>query len=389
MKPFRYFQPTDIRFGHGQIDNLGRLVAPYGRRALLVTTPGTPAMAPVYNRVTGLLTEAGVEVAHFDGVQPNPTTATVSAGAEIARSFGATVVVGLGGGSSMDTAKAIAVEATHEGTAWDYLFFKRPQPDSRTLPIVAISTTSGTGSQVTQVAVVTNTADRNKSALYNDILYPRLSIVDPQLMVTVPEHVTASTGFDAFAHSFESSLHPNASPMTDLMALEAMTTLVRYLPIALERPEDLEARTRLAWADTLAGLCIAAAGVTLPHGIAMAIGGMYPHVMHGEALAVVYPAVLRYSWRAAVPRFARLGRLLDPAMAAVPDAEAAERACKALTAFLDRIGMRLNLKQFGVPRGELDQLAKQSRVLPDYTNHPRVATDVEILALLQESYEPA
>lgn len=386
MKAFRWYQPTDIRFGAGRVDEVAPLVAAHGRRALLVTGCGASARCEVYERVQRLLCEGGLEVAHFDGVSPNPTVATVSAGAEMARSHGAEVVVGVGGGSSMDTAKAIAVEATHEGTAWDYLFYKEPQPGARTLPVVAVSTTSGTGAHVTQVAVVTHSELRDKSALYNELLYPRAAIVDPELMRSVPARVTAATGFDVFAHSFESYLHPNASPYTVRMALEAIELVVRNLPRVLEDGADLESRSWMAWADTLAGLCIANAGVTLPHGIGMAIGGLYPHVAHGESLAVVYPAIARFTWETAAAKYAALGRIFDASLAGASDEVAARAACDRLDEFMRRVGLWLSLEGMRVPKDELPSLAKQSLVLPDYSNHPRLATESDVMRILEESY---
>jgi alcohol dehydrogenase class IV len=309
----------------------------------------------------------------------------VTAGARAAREFKADVLLGLGGGSSMDTAKAIAVEATHAGTAWDYLFFRENQPTEKTLPVVAVTTTSGTGSHVTQVAVVTNLPEKNKSALFHPVLYPRISIVDPELMLTMPGRVTASTGFDVFAHAFESYINPGGSPYTDLMAIEALTIVAKSLPAAVKNGRDLEARERMAWADTLAGLCIANSGVTLPHGIGMAIGGLYPHVSHGEALAVVYPAILRYSYRAAPVKFAAVGRIFDKGIAGERGLKAAEKACAALGRFFKKIGMDLKLSDLRVPEEELAALAIQSLVLPDYKNHPRIASVEEISKILRES----
>lgn len=385
MNPFRYFQPTEIRFGCGRINDVAEVVARYGRRCLLVSSSRqTSRLGPACDHVRALLERGGVAVEHFDGVLPNPTTTLITAGAALARAFRADVVLGLGGGSAMDTAKAIAVEATHPGTAWDYRFCKSPQPDGRTLPIVAVSTTSGTGSQVTQVAVLSNPADRDKSAIYNDVVYPKVAIVDPELMRTAPARVTAATGFDAFAHSFESYLHPNASPYTDLMALEAIRLVVQTLPAALADGSRIDARERLAWADTLAGLCIAAAGVTLPHGIGMAIGGLFPHVAHGEALAAVYPGVLRFSAGRASQRFAALARTIEPSLADAPDEEAAAACVAVVEAFLARIQLRLTLHDLAVPAEELPLLARQSLVLPDYRNHPRIATEADVLHLLEQ-----
>ena len=240
MKDFNYYQPTEIRFGQGRLNEIGEIVAQYGKRCLLVTVPSFPALEPVFQKVKDLLKEAGVDVAHFDGVIPNPTTASITAGADMAKQHKADVVLGLGGGSSMDSAKAIAVEASHEGTCWDYLWFRDTQPTENTLPVIAVSTTSGTGSQVTQVAVVTNPAEKCKSAIYNPLVYPKVAVVDPDLMLTVPEHITASTGFDVFTHAFETYIHCNASPYTDMMAVEAVSIVVENLPSLVKDGNDIK-----------------------------------------------------------------------------------------------------------------------------------------------------
>jgi alcohol dehydrogenase class IV len=386
METFSYFQPTEILFGHGRVREAGATVARYGRRCLLVSGPRASALAPVYAAVSESLRAAGVAVSHFDGVLPNPTVDSLDRGSAMARAEKADVVLGVGGGSSMDSAKAIAVGATHPGSVWDYLFFRETKPSERTLPVVAVSTTSGTGSQVTQVAVMTETGSRAKSAIYNAVVYPRACIVDPALMVTVPSHVTASTGFDAFCHAFEAFLHPGCSPYIELLALEAMRRVASRLETAVRHGTDLDARASLAWADTLAGLCIANAGVTLPHGIGMTISGACPRVMHGESLAVTYPEFLRFTWESAVAKFAAMGRILDPALAAASDRAAAEGSCAAMDGFLERIGMWLGLEGLGVSRGDVTFIADHSRDLPDYKNNPRIANRDEILAMLEKSW---
>jgi len=385
MKDFSYYQPTSIHFGCGRVKEVGEIVSRYGKRCLLVTVPAFDAIAPTYDKVKASLKKAGIEVAHYDGVAPNPTTETVTAGAEMARRHKADVMLGVGGGSSMDTAKAIAVEATHDGAAWDYLFFKS-QPTEKTLPVVAVTTTSGTGSHVTQVAVVTNTAERCKSALYNSILYPKAAIVDPELVVSLPSHATACTGWDAFTHAFESLIHINASPYTNVLAREALALIIHNLPAAVRNSSDIDARSAMAWADTMAGLCIANAGVTMPHGMGMATGGMFPHVAHGEALAVVYPSFTRYTAPSAVAQFAAVGRIFDPALSRLSDEAVADACCEAIDAFLKEIGLWLSLEGLRVPEAKLSELAKASMVLPDYRNNPRVATLEDMAQVLRESY---
>jgi alcohol dehydrogenase class IV len=388
MKSFNFHQSTKILFGRGRINELAEVVLSYGKKALLVTTPAAiPVLQQQYNKVKKVLADKGIEVAHYDGVIPNPTIETITAGAKMARSFGANVIIGLGGGSSMDSAKAISVEATHEGTSWDYLFYKTPQPDpAKLLPIIAVSTTSGTGSQVTQVAVVTNTTERDKSALYNNILYPQVSIIDPELMLSVPKFVTATTGFDVLCHAFESTINPGTGAYVDLLAWEAISIVAEYLPKILADLNSLGFREKMAWADTLAGLCIANAGVTLPHGMGMAIGGMYPNIAHGEALAIVYPAFTRFTWESAITQFSKLGRILNPELKSVTDSQAAENSVKEVDKFLKKIGLWISLQEKGVPEIEINALAKQCMVLPDYKSNPRVATEDEMVELVKHSY---
>lgn len=388
MKNFNYHQSTQILFGIGSIQELAETVKKYGNKVLLVTTPASvPALSDQYTKIKELLSKGGIKVEHFDGVIPNPTIETITAGAKLAQEFGAEVIIGLGGGSSMDSAKAIAVEATHEGSCWDYLFYKSPQPDpKKLLPVIAVSTTSGTGSQVTQVAVVTNSQERYKSALYNNILYPEVCIVDPELMLTVPEFVTATTGFDVLCHAFESTINPGTGAYVDLLAWEAISIVVENLPKLLANLSDIKTREKMAWADTLAGLCIANAGVTLPHGMGMAISGMYPHVAHGEALAIVYPACFEFTWEAAIPQFAKLARILNPALTSASDKEAASKSPSELRKFLKHIKIDKKFSDVNMPENEIEKLAEQCMVLPDYKGNPKVASKEDMVKLIKSSF---
>lgn len=385
MKNFNYHQPTRIIFGKGRIAESGEIVKEFGTRCLLVTTPAVPATEAQFKKVRDILESSGIAVAHFNQVIPNPTTETSAAGAAMAREHKADVIVGLGGGSSMDAAKAIAVEATHEGSAWDYLFYKK-EPTDKTLPVISISTTSGTGSQVTQVSVITNPAERDKSALYHPRCFPDVCIVDPELMLTVPKMVTAHTGFDVFCHAFESMINPGSGAYISLLAKEAIRLVVENLPKVLSNGSDLEAREKMAWSDTLAGLCIASAGVTLPHGMGMAVGGMYPHVAHGESLAILYPACTKFTAPAAIEEYAFMSRAFNPALEKVSDKAAAEAAYDEVVKFLKSNGLYKSLKDVNMPEEEIEALAKQSMVLPDYQGNPRVARYEEMLELVKEAY---
>jgi alcohol dehydrogenase len=385
MKNFNYLQPTEIVFGKGRLAECGSITAKYGNKVLLVTVPVFDAIKPMVNKTIKILQESGLKVTHFDGVIPNPTTESITQGADLAKKYGANVIVGLGGGSSMDTAKAIAVETVHEGSAWDYLFYKK-EPGEKTLPVIAISTTSGTGSQVTQVSVLTSTKERDKSAIFHVNIFPKVALVDPELMLTIPPSITAPTGFDAFTHAFEAIIHSNTSAYVQLLAKEAVRLVINNLPTAVQNGNDIKARTALAWADTLAGLSIANAGVTLPHGMGMAIGGMYPNVAHGQGLAIIYPAFIDYTKEHATAEFAFLARTLNPELSSKSDREAANSCRQEIEKFLDKINLRLKLRDMQVPENELDELARQCLVLPDYQANPRVATLDEIKKLLHEIY---
>jgi alcohol dehydrogenase len=199
-------------------------------------------------------------------------------------------------------------------------------------------------------------------------------------MLTVPEHITASTGFDVFAHAFESFINPAGSAYTDMMALEAVRLVAENLPAVVNDGRDLISRTRMAWADTLAGFCIANSGVTLPHGIGMAISGIYPQVMHGEALAVVYPAIMRFSYNHAPQKFAAAGRLFDDRLNRMDVGQAAERFCDVLESFLEKIGLSICFEDLEIPESELKELAEASLILPDYKNHPKIATLEEVFS---------
>lgn len=387
MKPFNYYQPTEIVYGNGKVEQTAEIVGRFGKRCIVVTTPPEGKLADLYGRVIDILKNGGIDVIHFDGVVPNPTTDCITAGATMAKEFGAEVVLGLGGGSSMDAAKAIAVECAHEGSAWDYRWCNETQPTEKTLAVVAITTTSGTGSEVTQVAVLTNSALKDKSAIYNSIVYPRVAIVDPELTLSVPPSVTAQTGFDVFTHAFESYLHPNASAYTNLLALEAIRLVAKHLPTAVKNGKNLEAREGMAWANTLAGLCIANAGVTLPHGIGMTIGGYCPQIAHGQALAIIYPEFTRYTYSYAVEKFATMGRMFDNTLIDKKDEIAAQKSCEVLDTFIKKIDLWLNFKKFGVTEDEIVLIADHSQVLPDYKNNPRIATRDDIYDMLMKCYQ--
>lgn len=386
MKKFVYYAPTEIVFGCGCISEVAEIAKRYGTKALLVTGNKDSSQAPTFQRVKTLLNEGGIEAVHFDGVIPNPTTDVVTAGADMAKEFQAEIVIGMGGGSAMDTAKAIAVEATHPGTAWDYNCHT-DGPTEATLPIIEISTTAGTGSQLTQCAVITKTSDKDKSAIWHKNIFPKAAIVDPELTASMPKTVTAHTGFDAFCHNFEAYLSVNTSPIVETLALDAIKTIAEYLPKALEDGGNMEARAKMAYADSLGGYTNSNAGVTLPHGLGMQVGGHCPQVTHGQALAVIYPEFTRFTWKSAVEKFAAVGRIFNSDLEKETDETAAEKCCEEIDNFLKKIDMWIGFKDLNVTMEDIREIADCGQVLGDYLNNPRVATIEEMYELLVSCYE--
>ncbi len=299
--PFTFFVPTQIRFGAGKLNELKTIDPTLGNRVLLVTRPRKGSLKATYEVVEKLLEEVGLSYTYFDEVIPNPTLEGVEKGIELAVENQVDFVIGIGGGSVLDTAKLIAFLTTPSGAIdWEAALSKYsnpfavgPSPDSA-LPFIAVSTTSGTGSHCTQAAVVSDTVKQEKITLFHSGLFPSIAIVDPELMCSVPPTVTAATGFDAFTHAFESFLGGRTSPLTEAMSLEAIRLIFENLPAVLKDPHNTSLRTRLAWADTLAGMCLANGGADLPHPLGEIIGGICPRIAHGETLAMVYPDFLKY-----------------------------------------------------------------------------------------------
>jgi alcohol dehydrogenase class IV len=385
LNAFEHQPGGELIFGNGRISEVGTIVGRYGRRCLIVSGSKKGALRDLYPIVGELLEHVGLAWEQFDRVIPNPGGDLISAGAKLARTFKADVILGIGGGSCIDAAKAISVEATHEGTRWDYAIFKE-RPPSRTLPMVAVGTTAGSGSQVTAVAVITNPSSRDRSAICSDRLIPRAAIVDPQLMLSVPPSVTAATGFGVFSRAFESILNRRCNPLSELFGWEAISRVIRDLPLAVQEGSNLGARSSLAWADTLAGYATCGSGFGLPHALAIAIGGRFAEIPHGAALVSVYRAYLKYTWAYAVSTFARLAHLLDPALEEVPAAEAAAQCPDLLKAFLSRIDLTYTLRDFGIAEEELSALAKQAMVFPDHSKNPRVPTLEDLLEMIAASY---
>lgn len=341
MAPFNVNWPGRLVFGPGRLAELGDEARSLGRRAFLATTRDLSALG-LTDRVRSLLEAAGLAVTLDEDVQPDPTSVAVDAAAAIARTAGCDLVVGLGGGSAIDLAKGVAVAATHSGPIWDYVTFTganaRPVT-AAVLPVIAIPTTAGTGSEVTSGTVLDNPDRGMKAALLSPYVYPRLALVDPELTYTMPAKVTAMTGFDALTHGMEAYLNAvRCNSASDLFALETVRLVVRYLPRVLAGGHDHEARARMAWAATLGGLSIALSNTTVAHAMGLPLGARLG-TPHGLALSRLLPVVLAHSWHAQPARFAALADAAGIAGEEMDKAEKASLLAPWLRQFVAAIGL--------------------------------------------------
>lgn len=287
MKNFSYYMPTRIFFGAGSVKKLSRAPLPAGR-GLLITGGSSTTKLGYVDKVCAALAEAGHEMTVYRDVQPNPTIENVRECAAIAREHACTFVVGLGGGSSIDTAKAAAVMATNDGDWWDYVYGgsgKGQKIKNQPLPIVAITTTAGTGTEADPWTVVTNGEEKIGGG--NDKTFPTLSIVDPDFMMTVPPHLTAYQGFDALFHACEGYLATIASPVSEMYSLKAIELIGKSLPRAVQDGSDAEARADVALANTLAGFVESLSSCTSEHAIEHAMSGFHPKLPHGAGLIMI------------------------------------------------------------------------------------------------------
>ena len=319
---FSYFLPVNIQFGWDKVDSVADFVKPYGKKALIVTGRTSAKKSGLYDRVVAKLDAAHIDHVLFDQVDTNPLTTTALDGAALAKSESCDMVIAIGGGSIMDCAKGIAFMAVNDGDINDYIFNRKTSDNA--LPLIVIPTTCGTGSEGNGFGVLTNPETGDKKSLRCNAIVPKVSIVDPAVMGTMPPHVLASVGFDALCHNIEAYTSKTAQPFTDALAHYAVTLLAQYLvplykhvkAVANGKLEVLsEKQLTKAWeaitlASTIGGMVINTAGVTLAHGMEHPASGL-KDITHGVGLAVIEPVAVDYTWSANPDKFGALARIFN------------------------------------------------------------------------------
>ncbi|MFI3212378.1 MAG: iron-containing alcohol dehydrogenase [Eubacteriales bacterium] len=373
---FNYNLPTNLLFGRGRVSEIGTVTAPYGKKALIVTGFNSTKKSGLLDRTIQYLKDAEIESVVFDQVSANPLTTTAIAGAELAKEESCDVVIGLGGGSIMDCAKAIAFLTVNEGDISDYIFNKLVS--NKALPIILVPTTCGTGSEGNGFAVLTNPENGDKKSLRCNAIVAKASIIDSELMETMPKHILASVGFDALCHNMEAYISKISQPLTDAMSLQAMQLVGESLVDLFEgngNPTDWD---NISWASTVGGMVIHSAGVTVSHGMEHPASGLR-NIVHGNGLSALTPVVMEKSLGSVPEKFINIAKCLG--------GESEKDCVTKIKELITKLELPLTLSEQGVLPEDIEWMVENCFKVSaaGIQNHPILFTREEI----KEIYESA
>lgn len=338
--------PNHTVVGTNVLGEAAPLLKKMGNKAFIVTGRHV-AVSDMMKQLTALLDENGIGCVIFDGITGEPTDTMIENGVEMLKSSGCDFIIGIGGGSPLDSAKAIAAMAVNEGSIADY---NGKEITGEILPLAAIPTTAGTGSEATKFTVITDSEKGIKMLLKGDVLVPKLAIVDSSFTVGAPKSVTSATGLDALTHAVEAYTSRKAFSMTDTLAVSAVKRIMKYLPIAYKEPDNSLAREQMSIAALEAGICINNSSVTIVHGMSRPIGALF-HVPHGMSNAMLLKECLSFAVSGAYEKFANLGRETGVASDSDSDETAAEKFINSLQNICDVCEIP-TLEQYGIDRDE-------------------------------------
>lgn len=338
--------PNHTVVGTNVLGEAAPLLKKMGNKAFIVTGRHV-AVSDMMKQLTALLDENGIDCVIFDGITGEPTDTMIENGVEMLKSSGCDFIIGIGGGSPLDSAKAIAAMAVNEGSIADY---NGKEITGEILPLAAIPTTAGTGSEATKFTVITDSEKGIKMLLKGDVLVPKLAIVDSSFTVGAPKSVTSATGLDALTHAVEAYTSRKAFSMTDTLAVSAVKRIMKYLPIAYKEPDNSLAREQMSIAALEAGICINNSSVTIVHGMSRPIGALF-HVPHGMSNAMLLKECLSFAVSGAYEKFANLGRETGVASDSDSDETAAEKFIDSLQSICDVCEIS-TLEQYGIDRDE-------------------------------------
>lgn len=363
---FNYYIPTKILFGAGKLNELSNEVLP-GKKAFIVISSGNSMKKNGYlKRVEEILESKGIKYTVFDKILPNPIKSHVMEGAETAKREGCDFVIGLGGGSSIDSAKSIAVMAKNPGDYWDYVSGgsgKALPVLSGALPIVAITTTAGTGTEADPWTVITKEDTNEKIGFGNSFTFPAISVVDPELMLTVPKNLTAYQGFDALFHATEGYIANIATPISDAYALKSIELIAKFLPVCVDEGNNIEARTNVAIANTLSGLVESTSSCTSEHSMEHALSANHTKLPHGAGLIMLSRSYYTYFAEIVPERFIAMAKAMGVNTDSIPADRKPMAFVDALHNLQKKCGVDgLKMSDYGIKKSEIPALAKNARL---------------------------
>ena len=383
LSGFPYFMPTQVIFGPGKLNVVGEEVTRLGKRAMLVTGKTAAKKFGYLDRTVDLLKKSGVDVVIFDEIEVNPSSKTVNMGGDLARREKCDVVIGLGGGSAMDAAKYIAVIAVENIDCWAIV--EGAEVTKPPLPMIAITTTAGTGSEVSQFAVLSVPELKRKDGTGQSYLYPRLSIVDPELTLSLPAWETAASGVDALGQAIEPYTSKFSNMVSDMFAEQAIKLVANNLRQAVHNGSDLIARTNMHLANVLAGFSLTLVDTTIAHVIAEAAGAVY-ETGHGESVALTLPAVMEYNCVSNLEKFANVARWLGVNTEGMSKRQAAFMVPEAIRELIRDVGLPQGLGALGV--SNIDPVVNLATRPGLRDSNPRSLEDKDIEMLIRASVEP-
>lgn len=378
--------PKSVLYGRNSLEKLGEQSKKLGKRAFIVTDTIMEKLGYV-EKCMQQLNKKGIIVSTYNKVDAEPTNIHVLEALSLCKEEKCDFIIGIGGGSCIDAAKAVAVLYTNGGEVEDYVQ-KDIEIENNPLPLIAIPTTSGTGSEVTSVAVITNKKTDVKMMMKHPSFIPKVAIIDPVLTSSLPPQITAATGIDALCHAIEAYISKFSQPLTDVLALSAIESIMKYLRIAYEDGHNMEAREAMMIASLQAGIAFSNASVTLVHGMSRPVGALF-HVPHGISNAILLPTVLEFTKTSAVKRFAKIGRNLNKDLYSNSDEEAADYTIGEIKKLCYDLRIP-NLKEYGIDEIEFEnaisKMASDAIESGSPANNPRVPSYDEIKELYRECF---
>jgi len=380
LEPFLFQMPTKIFYGCGELAKIADRIKEIGGNRVLIVTDRVIKNIPFMDQMYSSLEQQGITYSTYSGIEPNPAVKHVEEGLKMGRDCGCDVVIGIGGGSCLDGAKAIAVMMRNPGDIGDY--WGNP-PKNQPMPLIAVPTTAGTSSEITWVTVIKDEARRVKMGIGNPVLAPTMAIYDPEITVGVPPDLTASIGMDTLTHAIESYTNKVTNPVAELTALESIRLIGQNLRTAVAEGENLEARDGMMLATLYAGIAFANTALGVVHAITAVMGGFFP-VFHGVINAILLPPCMEYNLDACIDKNVKIADALGEKINGLARDEAAGMAIKAVSKLSKDVEIPARLSDVGVKEELLEEIVQGAMKNVNIPINPRKPNPEDLLAICRQ-----